>query len=372
MEAVRLVFRAELRRRWRSWLAIALLVTLVGGFVLAATVAGRRTDSAFPRFVATYGFDALAYAAQPVPKLARLPEVASADEDPEPCQRSAAVLLRPPDQSDRLRGGGPPARRTRVLEARLGSLARPVLSGPGPGLDHLAKDYGVRIGTVIRVPFYAPSQLMAFFNATGSPPQPTGPTVALHVVGFEVSEGEFPSGATPSYSLYATPAFARTVAPGTAAFDLYLVRLRHGAADLPAIQRRHLRVERRRRGRLRERGPIQRGHRGVDPSPSHRLVGAGGPGRAGRSSRHRPGVGSPERGRERGLSHLGHPRSRAAPARGAGHGPEPGRGGRRAPSGRWRWPWRCLRSLPWARRASPSPRRAWSSTPSSSPSGSWP
>ena len=52
-------------------------MTLVGGFVLAATVAGRRTDSAFPRFAATYGFDAVAFAVQPVPKLARLPEVAS-------------------------------------------------------------------------------------------------------------------------------------------------------------------------------------------------------------------------------------------------------------------------------------------------------
>ena len=34
----------------------------------------------------------------------------------------------------------------------------------------LQQDYGVQIGTVIRVPFYAPSQLMAVFNATGTPP----------------------------------------------------------------------------------------------------------------------------------------------------------------------------------------------------------
>jgi len=71
-------FRAELRRRWRSWLAVALLVSLVGGFVLAATDAGRRTDSAFPGFLAVHGIDAVGYASQPVPKLATLPEVASA------------------------------------------------------------------------------------------------------------------------------------------------------------------------------------------------------------------------------------------------------------------------------------------------------
>ena len=42
MGAVMLVFQAELRRRWRSWLAIALLISVVGGLVLAAAAAGRR------------------------------------------------------------------------------------------------------------------------------------------------------------------------------------------------------------------------------------------------------------------------------------------------------------------------------------------
>jgi hypothetical protein len=35
------------------------LITIVGGFVLAATAAGRRTDSAFPRYVASHGYDAI-------------------------------------------------------------------------------------------------------------------------------------------------------------------------------------------------------------------------------------------------------------------------------------------------------------------------
>jgi hypothetical protein len=75
--AVRLVFRAELRRRWRAWLVLAILVGPVGGLVLAATAAGRRTDDASPSFVKAHGYDVLVYAIKPSPELAKLPGVAS-------------------------------------------------------------------------------------------------------------------------------------------------------------------------------------------------------------------------------------------------------------------------------------------------------
>ncbi len=45
--------------------------------MLAAATAGRRADSAFPRFVTAHGYDAIVYASQPLP-LATLPEVAEA------------------------------------------------------------------------------------------------------------------------------------------------------------------------------------------------------------------------------------------------------------------------------------------------------
>ena len=75
-----MAFRAKLRHRWRSWLAIAVLISVVGGLVLAATAAGRRTEAAFPQFVAAHGFDTDVYATQPVPKVAKLPGVTSATE----------------------------------------------------------------------------------------------------------------------------------------------------------------------------------------------------------------------------------------------------------------------------------------------------
>jgi hypothetical protein len=49
-----LVLRVRLRQHWRSWLALAALVALVGGFVMAAAT-GRRTAAALPGFVARHG-----------------------------------------------------------------------------------------------------------------------------------------------------------------------------------------------------------------------------------------------------------------------------------------------------------------------------
>ena len=78
MSAMRAVFRSELQHRWRSWLALMVLVTLVGGTVLAAAAAGRRTASAFPRFISRYGFDAeVANFPGYLPPLRSLPGVTS-------------------------------------------------------------------------------------------------------------------------------------------------------------------------------------------------------------------------------------------------------------------------------------------------------
>jgi hypothetical protein len=72
---VRVLFRAELRHRWRSWLLLTLLVALVSGLVLAGVAAGRRTETAYPRYVADHGYDTLLYSSEPMPTIADLPDV---------------------------------------------------------------------------------------------------------------------------------------------------------------------------------------------------------------------------------------------------------------------------------------------------------
>jgi putative ABC transport system permease protein len=235
--AVSFAFRAELRRRWRSWLVIATLISVAGGFVLAATAAGRRTESAFPRFAATHGFDVLVYANKPEPKIAKLPGVTSATElvfsiNGQP----TCDCAHPINGTDLYIGvvspkGEPPY--------KLVSGHLPDQSAPDQVLASftLQQDDGVQLGTVIHVPLYSSSQSSALnANASGVGPKPKGPTVALHVVGIEATEDEFPSGGTPTYTLYATQAFAGTVLPRTALYYQYLVHLRDGVADLPRFE----------------------------------------------------------------------------------------------------------------------------------------
>ena len=51
MGAVWLRLRAELRQRWRGWLALAVLLGLIGGVAVTAEAGARRTDTAYSRFL---------------------------------------------------------------------------------------------------------------------------------------------------------------------------------------------------------------------------------------------------------------------------------------------------------------------------------
>ena len=50
MDVTGLLVRSDLRRRWRSWLAIVVLVGVIGGMSMAALAGWRRTNSAMERF----------------------------------------------------------------------------------------------------------------------------------------------------------------------------------------------------------------------------------------------------------------------------------------------------------------------------------
>jgi ABC-type lipoprotein release transport system permease subunit len=231
--AVGLVLGAEFRRRWRAWLTLAVLIAISGGLVLAAAAGARRTAAAFPRFVAAHGYDALVFNLQPLPGVAALPEVASATTAAGPIngQMTCACTHDINNTSNLQILAFSPTALGRVVNLIAGRM--PIQSSPDEVLAsyNLEHDYGVRLGTVIHTPFFAPSQLQAALG--GADVAPAGPTVSLRVVGIEAAEPEFPSGTVTNYDLFTTQAFDRAVGQGAASGTEYLVRLRHGAADLP-------------------------------------------------------------------------------------------------------------------------------------------
>ncbi len=234
MPFLRLMLRAGVRHRWRSWLALTLLIAVVVGLVLAGAATARRTATAFPRFEAAHGYDAFFYSAGPVPRAASLPEVASVTRLLAPAVGAPTCACQPINVNDFSIDEVPPAQLTQVVKLVSGRL--PDQSDPDQVLaSYDLEPLGVHIGSVLRVPLAASSQRAAVLsNATLTP---TGPTVTLHVVGFSVSEFEFPTtSGPPSYDLYATSSFAREYDARAVVFDEYIFRLRHGAASLPRFQ----------------------------------------------------------------------------------------------------------------------------------------
>ena len=154
MGAVWLVFGSEFRRRWRSWLVLAVLIAVVGGLVLAAAAAGRRTATAFPRFVVAHGYDFYVYNNQPVPGWHVCPESPPSQRSADPPAETDVRTV--PTQSTRrplhqraaahgLQAGGEAGRRPDAV---------PFLPGRGAGVVQPPTGYGVHIGTVIHTPLY--------------------------------------------------------------------------------------------------------------------------------------------------------------------------------------------------------------------------
>ena len=85
MGAVWLRLRAELRRQWRGWLALAMLLGVISGIALTAAAGAWRTDTAYPRFLSrSHAADLLVSPALSgfhgyFRAIASLPQVASAD-----------------------------------------------------------------------------------------------------------------------------------------------------------------------------------------------------------------------------------------------------------------------------------------------------
>jgi ABC-type lipoprotein release transport system permease subunit len=229
-----MVLRGRSRQYWKSWLALSVLVAVAGGFVLAAAAAAHRTAAAFPGFTARHGYDAIAYSGQPLPQLARVPNVKSVT--PVPAAFGAARCAschKPVDANNLLINEVPPRDLPRMVTLLSGRMPRQ--SDPGEVLASftLAQENGVRVGSVIRAQLASVAQLRG-----GPADRSPAMNPALRVVGIVAAESEFPSGSSPHYDLYATTAFATAVNHRAALQRTYYIRFTRGAADMAGFDSR--------------------------------------------------------------------------------------------------------------------------------------
>lgn len=227
-------FRTELRRRWRAWLAVALLVGAFAGTVQAAAAGARRTDAAYPSLLAwSDAPDVLLFSAgQSAPFGAFSP--AAAARLPQAVQSAVIVgyTVAAPAAADLLAptGNAVPARfwHRRILAGRLPDPARP---GEVDISFTLAQALHLDVGDILHT---------ALLTAAGKLAR-----VSFHVVGIDAAPAEFPpqTGYNTDF-VWATPAFWRAHRSGLAISFGVALRLRHGAADLPAVQREISRLSR--------------------------------------------------------------------------------------------------------------------------------
>ncbi|MDQ1384026.1 MAG: putative transport system permease protein [Actinomycetota bacterium] len=223
--------RADVRARLRSLLALGVLVGLTVGLAVAALAGARRTDTAFARLRnRTQAADAIVFPGQvgvfkaDWSALARRPEVAMIarwtltfgrakgfDEEATFFLPSDHVWLREVD-------------RPVVVEGRMfdATKADEVVVGP-----EAAKN-GLPLGSTIDYRPYGATQ----DDTTGV--APNGPAVQLHVVGVvrQIDEYLFVPG-----MVMVSPAFLDGPGVGTLLVENAMVRLTHGARDVPQLQR---------------------------------------------------------------------------------------------------------------------------------------
>ena len=128
----------------------------------------------------------------------------------------------------------PPGQLSEISKLVAGTL--PEQSDPFQVLasQNLEQD-GLHIGSVLHVPLVSAAQRSAITSDQNITPD--GPVVALRVVGFEISETEFPTSSNaPSYDLYVTSGFDQRFNTKTLTLHEYFFRLRHGAASLPQFE----------------------------------------------------------------------------------------------------------------------------------------
>jgi hypothetical protein len=241
MGAVSTRARAELRRRLRSAVLLAIAIAIAGGATLAAFAGARCTDSAVDRFVA-YSHPAQgAVLGDPsaFPAIAHLPQVTAATYG---ARMAMAVVGR---------GSGLGLLNTLAFEDL--HFSRPIIVHgrlPNPArvdevvINPAAADHGnLHVGSTLRLRAFGSNQAEAMLRGTDAPP--TGPTVDVRVVGVIRSPADLSVAPdTPDVTYTGNDAMLFTWSffqryrerIGLPGGTVLTFRVRNGASDLVSVQ----------------------------------------------------------------------------------------------------------------------------------------
>jgi hypothetical protein len=230
MGAVGLLARVELRRRWRSYLATALLIGVVGAVVLVALAGARRTESALPRLRAdTNDADAsIEVSPEYFDAIEALPEVKAAAPGSfffvMPVGAELEDLLTIAGTDERF---GTVVNRPHLVEGR-----RPSPDRADEVLVNTVVAEALRVGPgdALTLASLTPAQMEQLVFTEEDPGEPAGPTIEVVVVGVGGTTEDL---ANQLPIMLATPAFYAAHRDDVGHFDDILdVRLVNTDADM--------------------------------------------------------------------------------------------------------------------------------------------
>lgn len=250
MSALGIRFRAELRSRWRAWLALTLLAAAAGGLLVAMAAASRRTATAHERFLVAantadaYVGSGLAFGGESfdVERIPRLPQVAASER-----RLLLSVIAR--SRSGRsLYPSGPDSLEIQVpSDGHVDRIDRPkLLRGrlPDPSRPNEAladtksiRSLGLSLGDSTAMRFISRDVLWSDEEVSfAADPRraPVGPLVRVRMVGIAA---HWRSDVDSGY-LHLTPAFYRAYGGRRLGswMEQIRVRLKRGQVDLPAFK----------------------------------------------------------------------------------------------------------------------------------------
>ena len=249
-------FRATFGRRWPGYLAIVLLIGLLGGLAMGSIAAARRTQSSYATYLAstdpsdltvTLGVAACAtcsgYSPAVESKLARLPHVAGVEASVETYAEILNADGTPPKINETTFNEVTPIASTDGLyfhQDRVtpvaGRMADPDRVDEMVMSAAAARLQGLHLGETVPVGFYTNAESVE--PGFGTPSVTPKTRVRMKLVGLVVFHDALIQDQVDQYptdELF-TPALARKIGASGAGVGLYGLRLHGGAAAVPAVE----------------------------------------------------------------------------------------------------------------------------------------